>query len=281
MAVEFDDQQRVGFADQHAVDGAAKDRDAATEIDHGAINQLHRLGIELHDVLRRVHRATKSRELTDAQQLARLDWMEREFDCGGEGEGALRSHQQPSQVLLTGESRDGCQHFDVIAAHATKLRGKARRDLLGFRRTQRPEPLDQLSDTAGHVGADVVGQQAEFVLRAIGQNRVDRAYVVRHQPVAYRLRTAGVVAGHATDRAAGMRRGIDRKKQAVLTQCGIEMTQHQPRFHQRRASIGIDMQDATQMFRAVYHQRAIHRLAALAGAAATRQNRDAFFTRDR
>ena len=41
------------------------------------------------------------------------------------------------------------------------------------------------------------------------------------------------------------------------------------------------MQDAAQMFRAVDHQRAVHRLAALAGAAATRQNRDAFFTRDR
>ena len=235
--MEFDDQQRVRFADQHAIDGGAEDRDAAAEIDHGAIDQLDRLRVELHDVLRRLHRAAKRRELADAQQLARLDRMQREFDRGGEGEGALRSHQQPSQIFLTGEPRDRRQHFDVIAADAAKLRGKARGDLLCFRRAQRPEPLDQLGDAAGHVGADIVRQQAELVLRAIGQDRVDRAHVVCHQPVAYRLRAAGVVAGHATDRAAGMRRGIDREKQAVLTQRGIQMTQHQPRFDQRRPRI--------------------------------------------
>ena len=281
VAVELDDQQRVGFADQHAVDGGAEDRDAAAEIDHGAIDQFDRLGIELHDVLRRLHRAAECRELADAQQLARLDRMQREFDRGGEGEGAFRSDQQPRQVVLTGEPRDGRQHVDVVAADAAKLRGKPRGDFLGFRRAQRAQPLDQIGDAAGHVGAEIVRQQAELVPRAVRQDRIDRAHVVRHQPVADRLRAAGVVAGHAADRAARMRRGIDREEQPVLPQRGIQMAQHEARFDQRRAGVGIDMQDAAQVFGAVDHQRAVHRLAALAGAAAARQHGHAFLARDR
>ena len=45
--------------------------------------------------------------------------------------------------------------------------------------------------------------------------------------------------------------------------------------------LGIDVQDAAQMLRAVDHQRAVHRLAALAGAAAAGQHRDALLARDR
>ena len=133
----------------------------------------------------------------------------------------------------------------------------------------------------GHVGADIVGQQAELVLRAVGQDRVDRAHVVGHQPVADRLRAAGIVARHAADRAARVCRGIDREEQPVLAQRGVQMAQHQAGLHQRGARVGIDMQDAAQMLRAVDHQRAVHRLAALAGAAAARQHRDAFLARDR
>ena len=45
--------------------------------------------------------------------------------------------------------------------------------------------------------------------------------------------------------------------------------------------LGIDMQDAAQMFGAIDHQRAVDRLPALAGAAAAGQDRDAFIARDR
>ena len=46
-------------------------------------------------------------------------------------------------------------------------------------------------------------------------------------------------------------------------------------------ALGIDVQDAAQVLRAVDHQRAVHRLAALAGAAAARQHGNAFLARDR
>ena len=103
VAVEFDDQQGVRFADQHAVDRGAVDRNAAAEIDHGAIDQFHRLGIELHDVPRGFHRRAEGRELADAQHLARLDRMQRQLDRGGERERAFRTDQQARQVLLAGE----------------------------------------------------------------------------------------------------------------------------------------------------------------------------------
>ena len=66
MAVEFDDQQALGLADHHAVDRVAEDRDAAAEVDHRAIDQLHRFGIERNQMLRRLHRGAKRRELADA-----------------------------------------------------------------------------------------------------------------------------------------------------------------------------------------------------------------------
>ena len=75
--------------------------------------------------------------------------------------------------------------------------------------------------------------------------------------------------------------GSTGKEQPVLPQRRVQMAQHQARFDQRGARIGIDVQDAAQVLRAVDHQRAVHRLAALAGAAAARQHGDAFLARDR
>ena len=281
VAVELHDEQRIRLADQHAVDRGAEDRDAAAEVDHGAIHQFHCLGIELHDVLRRLHRAAEGGELADAEQFSRLDRVQRKLDRGGEGERALRSHQQAREVLLAGKACHRRQYVDVVAADAPKLGGKARGNLLGFRGAQRAQPLDQIGDATRHMGADIVGQHAELVLRAIRQDRIDRAHVVGHQPVADRLRPAGVVARHAADRAARVRRGIDREEQPMLAQRRIEMTQHEAGFHQRGARLRIDIQDAAQVLRAVDHQRAVHRLAALAGAAAAGQHRDTLLARDR
>ncbi len=247
VAMELDDQQTVGLADQHPVDRGAEDRNAAAEIDHRAIHQFDRLGIERHDMLRGLHRVAERRELADAEHLARLDRVQRQLDRGGECERAFRSDQQPRQVLLPGEARDRRQHLDVVAADAAKLRGKAGGDLLRLRRAERAQPLDQFGDAGRNVGADIVRQQAELVLRAVGQDGVDRAHIVGHQPVADGLRAAGVVARHAADGAARVRRGIDRKEQPVLPQRGVQLAQHEAGFDQCGARIGIDMQDAAQV----------------------------------
>ena len=68
--------------------------------------------------------------------LRGLIGMQRKLDRGGEGERALRSHQQARQVLLAGKARHRRQYVDVVAADAAKLRGKPRGDLLGFRGAQ-------------------------------------------------------------------------------------------------------------------------------------------------
>ena len=60
VAVELDQQQAVGLADQHAVDQRAIDRDGAAEIDHGAIDQLHRFRIERNQMAGRLHRGAEA-----------------------------------------------------------------------------------------------------------------------------------------------------------------------------------------------------------------------------
>ena len=193
------------------------DRDAAAEVDHGAIDQLHRLGIELHDVLRRLHRGAEGRELADAEHLARLDRRRLQFERGGEGERAFRAHQQPRQIVPSGGAGGRRQRVDVVAADAAKLlRETARRSPPPPRAPSARSRWISSAMPAGTSAPRLSRQQTETVLRAIRQDRVDRPHVVRHQPVADRLRAAGVVARHAADGAARVRRGIDREEQAVL-----------------------------------------------------------------
>ena len=69
LSMEFDDQQALGLADHHAVNRVAEDRDAAAEVDHRAIDELHRFGIERDNMTRRLHRGAERRKLADAQPL--------------------------------------------------------------------------------------------------------------------------------------------------------------------------------------------------------------------
>ena len=75
--------------------------------------------------------------------------------------------------------------------------------------------------------------------------------------------------------------GSTGKNSPCGAQRGVQVAQHDARLDQRGARLGIDMQHAAQIFRAIDHQRAVDRLAALAGAAAARQHRHAFLARDR
>jgi hypothetical protein len=119
------------------------------------------------------------------------------------------------------------------------------------------------------------------VLGAVGQERIDRMHVISHQPIADRLRTAGVVACHATDGAARMGGGIDREEQSVPAECRVEMAQHEAGLDQRGPGFRINVQNAPQVLRAVDHHGPVDGLAALAGAAAARQHRHPFLPRDR
>ena len=154
--MEFDDQQAVGFAEQHLVDRGSVDRDTAAEVDHGAIDQFHCLRLQRDDVTGRFHRLAERRELADAQHFARLDRMQRQFDCGGKCQRALGPDQQPGQVVAARSAGGGRQRIDVIAADAAKLLRKAGGDFLGLGGTQAAQALDQVHDRGRDLLTEII-----------------------------------------------------------------------------------------------------------------------------
>jgi hypothetical protein len=268
-AVELDEQQAFGLAQQHALDRRAVDVDAAAEVDHGAVDELDGLGIERHEVERRLHRGAEARELADADDLPRLDRRELQQQPLGDRQRALGADEQAREVVAARGLRVRRQRVDVVAADAAKLARKARRDLVGLAPAERTQRRDEGRGLLRRV------RGAEAMAGAVGEQRVDREHVVGHQTVADALRAAGIIAGHAADRAALVRRGVDGEEQAVRLQRRVEVAEHEAGLDQRRTRRDVDLDEAAQVLRAVEHDRAVDGLAALARAAAARQDRDA------
>ena len=231
-------------------------------------------GVQRHEVARRLHRRAEARELADADHFARLDRRELEQQPLGKRQRALGADEQAGEVVAAcgvGLRREG---IDVVAADAAQLAREAGGDLVGLADAecaQRGKQRRRLLRIGG----------TEAMARTVGEQRVDREHVVGHQPVADALGTAGIVAGHAADGAALVRRGIDREEEAVRLQRRVEMAEHEAGLDQRGARGGIDLDDLAQVLRAVEHDRPVDRLPALAGAAAARQHRHAVLAGDR
>ncbi len=245
------------------------------------IDQLDRLGIERHQMPRRRHRGPEGRELADADDFPRLDRCQGKLHRGREGERALRADQKAGEIVAARRVRRRRQRVDVVAADAAKLAREAGGDLVRLGPAECPEGLQQVGDARRDVLAEIARHHAEFVPRAVGENRIDRADVVGHQAVADRLGPAGVVPRHAADRAACVGRGIDREEQPVRAQRTVQVGQHDPRLDPCGACGRIDLEHAPQVLAAIDHQRAVDRLAALAGAAAAGEDRHAMRARDR
>ncbi len=280
VAVELDDQQRTGFADEHAVNRGAIDRNRPAKVDHGPVHQFDGVRVEPDKMPRRFHGPPERRKLADAENLARLDRRQLQFQRGGKGKRAFRSHQQPGHVPAAGCPRGRRQCVDVIAADTAQLARKPGGDFLGFGGAQPVQALHEINDAGRHVAAGIVGHRAKTVPRAVCQDGIDGHHIVGHQAIADRLRAAGIVARHTTDGAAGMRARIDREEQTKRAQGGVQVAQYQPRLDQCGAGLRVHRNQATQIFAAIDHQRVIDRLPTLAGAAATRQRRHAFLPAD-
>ena len=257
MAVEFDDQQGVGLALDHAVNGGAEDRNGAAEVDHRAIHQFHCFRVELDQMLGGIHRRAEIRELADAEHFARLDRREFEFHARREGQRALTADENAREIARL-------QAIDVVAADATQDVGEA---CCNLRRLARAEIAQQ-----GHQRCRIVHPRPEQMPRSISENGVDGFHVIGHQPVADGFRAAGIIRRHAANGAAAMGGGIDGEEQPVLFQRVVEMAEHNPRLHHRSPRFGIDGDQAAQMFCAVDDQSGVDRLPALAGAAAACQH---------
>ena len=78
--------------------------------------------------------------------LRGLIGVQLQFQRGGEGERALRSHQQPRQIVASGGARGRGQRVDVVAADAAKLAREAGGDFLGLGGAQRAQPLHEIGD---------------------------------------------------------------------------------------------------------------------------------------
>ena len=123
------------------------------------------------------------------------------------------------------------QRIDVVAADpAQHFRESARRSsAASVAPIARSRPISSAMPFG--VVAPCPGQSGpKRKPRAVGQNRVDGRDIVGHQPVADRLAAAGIVGRHAADGAARMRRGIDRKEQAMRLERRVEMAEHDARL---------------------------------------------------
>ncbi len=280
VAVELHEEKGVGFADQHAVDRGAIDRYGAAEVDHGAVHQLHRLGVEGHDMLRGLHSGAEGGELADAEDLTRLDRVQGELDGGGEREGAFGADEQAGEIFPIGGAGGRGQHIDVVPADSTELTGEARGDFVSVFRTEVAEAFDQVENRQRNVRADIMRDRPEAMTGAIGQDGLDCAHVVSHQAVADGLGATGVVAGHTADSATRVRRGIDREKQPMGLQDRIEVREHEARLDQGGACLRVDVENVAKVFGAVDNDGAVDGLAALTGAAAARQHGNTGFAGD-
>ena len=106
------------------------------EVDHGAVDQFHRLEVSFPDVLRRFSWLCGSSRTGRCRRFARLDWVQFQLDRGGEGQRALGPNEQSRQVFGAGGARLRRQHVDVVAADAAKLAREARGDFLGLGRAE-------------------------------------------------------------------------------------------------------------------------------------------------
>ena len=271
VAVELDQEQAVRLAQQHAVDGLAVDRDAAAEVDHGAVDQFDAVRIEGDQVAARLHGGAEGGELAYADHLARQHRLQLQLERGGEGEGAFAADQEPSEVFAALAAGAGGQDLDVVAADPAQLVREAGGDLVGFGRTQGAQALDQGGDGCGHL-AEVVGHGAEAVLRAVGEDGVDGADVVGHEAVADGFRAAGVVGRHAADGAARLGGGVDGEEQLVRLEGCVQVGEDDAGLHGGDAGVRIHGEHVAQVLGAVQHDGAVDGLAALAGAATAGQH---------
>ncbi len=240
---------------------------ATREPDHRAVDELHRLRIELHDLLRDRHRIVERREMRDAQHLVRGQGLQRELEASEPRERALRAHQQVREVVR----RQRLHHVEVVALDAPQHLRPSRFDLVPLARRDGVDASHQCA-IPRRTGCDL-GRRAERAALAVREPRLDREDVVHHVAVADRTGAARVVAGHAAQRRLRTGGDIHRVPESRRPQMCIQVIEHDAGLHPCGARLGVDLDDAIQMARRVDDECGTDRLTALRRAATARQHR--------
>jgi hypothetical protein len=267
VAGKLDQQQRIWLAAHETIDGLAKQRNLARQIDHGAIDQFDRGRVEPDDMLGRVHRLVKAREMANAQHLVPRDLLQLQLQAGKKRQRAFRTDQQARDVGLVG-LRD---LVDVVTADATQQRRKTAFYLLRLALAE----LDHFTHQAGTASLQrTVRRVGEVRAAAVRQDGVDGLHVVHHVAVANRARAATVVAGHAAEGGAIPGGDVDRIEKPMWPEVAVELVEHHSGLDANRARLGIEGFHLVQVLAGIDHQRLAHRLTYLRSAAAPRQYRD-------
>ena len=155
------------------------------------------------------------------------------------------------------------ERVDVVAAEAALHFRKAGGNLVRLAQPECQELLRQ-GAPAGIVDAGGIGRDlAEVHWHAVGEHGLDRDDVVARGAVAERAVAAGVITDHAADGGAGRGGDIDREPQTVRIQLPVEIIKHDTRFDRAAPARDVELEDAAEMLRAIEHEAAIDRLAAL------------------
>ena len=270
LACELDEEEGVGLAPDEALDRRAEQRDVARELDHGAVDQLHRAGFQRDDVRGRLHRGPEAREVAHAEHPVGGERRERELDGGGAGERAFGADEEVAQV----DGLVGRERIDVVPADpALELR-----EALGDLRRVLPAEGEEVPGEhaeRGVFGEQVGRHEAEAGARPVRQDGVDGAHVRPHGAVADRAGAATVVARHAADRRPAARGHVHREVKAVRAQEGVQAVEHHARLDRDAPLLRREGGDAVEVPGGVDDEAGADRLAALGGAGPAREHRHA------
>ena len=265
-------QQRAGLALHKTLQLGLKLRDFKGEFEHRLIHQFHCVRPQFHKVLRGRHRVIEGGEVAHAQHLAVRDFLEVQFDFGGNREGAFRANQQMRQVQRRPDF--GGQHVKVVASHAALHFRKAALHLVGFPLSQFQQLAHQLLLLVRKAVGGAVWPLAKAHRLAVGKEALDGKDVVHHLAVADGARPATVVGGHAADGGAAAGGNVHRIKQAVRLEQRIQLIQHDSGLHHRPLLFHIHGNKLVEVLADINDEARPHRLAALRGARPAHRHRN-------
>jgi hypothetical protein len=199
-----------------------------------------------------------------------------EFCPQNGGQRAFAADQRASHV----EATLGQQLIEVIAGDAAGNLREASANLVGVSIANLPHPRVNLpfpSATRDDCMQIFVAGCADGHACAVSELHIERTDVVGRESAHHAVRSAGIVADHAADGAARMRRGIGREGQVVHFRGFPHAIEDDAWLDDGRFALRVERQQAPHVLREVNDDRDIAALAGEAGSGATRQDSRAQF----